>query len=313
MCCRLCLDTSKKQLEIFDIPELPEMLQKLYKLEISPSDLCSTSICVDCYYEAKESCNWLRVQRKLKQQFEANQAIFEQELDRQEAFPHKVPAAVKNVKIYCKICGVIWKTKKLLRKHLNQQHKIPPELLKGGQGIAIQEEPLRCEICSKFFPEPSLLHHKFIVHMIRAGQPSHPVSDRQPVKKVYHSRATRALENYPVETKPSTWFTRRRNTISSPAVELLASQSPALRTRAKSQDLGNIRPEKREESTTRTRPKTKTYTYEFMCIDCSFSSGKKDRIVRHLSTVHNVLDPTEHFHTRKTVVERVPPTLPALQ
>uniref|UniRef100_A0A1Q3EWF0 C2H2-type domain-containing protein n=1 Tax=Culex tarsalis TaxID=7177 RepID=A0A1Q3EWF0_CULTA len=236
-CCRLCLGTSKKQLEISAVPELPQMLWMLYKLEIKPSDKCSTRICIDCYYEAKVFCNWLRVHRKLEQQIVTNAAIFEEELNRQEAVP------VQKVEIICKICRTTWKTMKLLKKHLIKHHQIPRVLLKSAQRVlvATEKEPVKCEICSAVFAEAKALFlHKTTVHKTCLIQ-SKPVLDRQPVRRMFRSRSTRAMEDYPVvEPEPSVRITRRSKSVSGPVDLLGPSQPPALRTRSKSQDLEKL-------------------------------------------------------------------------
>uniref|UniRef100_A0A8D8MFQ6 (northern house mosquito) hypothetical protein n=1 Tax=Culex pipiens TaxID=7175 RepID=A0A8D8MFQ6_CULPI len=270
-CCRLCLSTSKKQLEIFAVPELSEMLQTLYKLEIPPTDDVSTSICVDCYYEAKVSCNWLRVHRKLKQQFEANQAIFEKQL--------KVTEPIE------KVFGINWKTNSLLKNHLSQQHQIRQELLNWDERIAIaaENDPARCEICSSVFPDArSLRHHKLNVHKIGLGQPSNPVPERQPMKRVHRSRSTRAMENYP---EPTGRTTRRSKSIACP-VELLQaiSQPPACRTRSKSQDVDKLLAE----------AATKDVPHRFFCDICGHGFASKYRVVRHKKKEHKVPNPVTH-------------------
>ncbi|KAL9692166.1 hypothetical protein quinque_016446 [Culex quinquefasciatus] len=251
-CCRLCLGTSKKQLEIFAVPELSKMLQMLYKLEITPMDDVSTSICVDCYYEAKVFSNWLR-QLKVTEPIE-------------------------------KVFGINWKTNSLLQKHPSKQHQIRQELLNWDQRIAsaAENEPARCGICSGVYPDArSLRHHKLNVHKIGLGQPSNPVPERQPMKRVHRSRSTRAMENYP---EPTGRITRRSKSIACP-VELLPSMSqpPACRTRSKSQDVEKLL----AEATTKD-------VHRFFCDICGHGFASKYRVVRHKKKEHKTPNSITH-------------------
>lgn len=278
-CCRLCLGVKKEQLEITAIPELPEMLNRLYQLKINPDERCSTSICVDCYYEAKETTNWLRVHRKLKEQFTANQAIFAVNYARTEHVP----------RIPCQICRKTLQDERTFKQHLKNVHHIPEVPVAKVKN----KDPPQCEICGKDFKDArTLTYHKINNHKFRADQTSLTgfTEPQQLNRKVNHSRSTQAMSMYPEELKPRTATKIERS--QSISVEQLPSMPklgpspvPSLRVRSKSTHQDRKQKEQLDLSNSPT-------SYRYFCPFCDFSYTRRHRVVSHIRVEHEAqIDP----------------------